>query len=64
MENNDFYKCNICKDKGWLWDLTDKFYKREKVTDSNGNTTIKEDGTAVVLCECQRKNRKDDKKWQ
>ena len=54
MNDKQYYKCSQCKDKGWLWDVTDKFYIRESRTDKNGQKYIYEEGTAVVLCTCEK----------
>jgi len=54
LNDKNYYSCPQCKDKGWIWDTTDKFYKRETRIDKDGKKYIHEEGNAVVLCTCEK----------
>lgn len=54
MNENENYQCNKCKDKGWVYDTTDKYYKSDWVENKEGITVKVESGTAVLICECRK----------
>ena len=53
-ENLNIYRCSSCKDTGYVLDITDKHYTKERRYEKDGTTYLYESGTAVEYCFCEK----------